>query len=883
MTKQRFLFLYEDPSLTEIFIDTLVDEGLNFRCSLINNQNEFLSKLSEFNPNILFVEYTFATLVVKDALNLGIDNESKIPIIVYSGSVSFEEAMMNIGDDLDDYINLNTISRLGHAVKNILELNRLRDIVKLDKSIIENNLQSYSTLIEQATDAIFKGNYAGDFTEVNNAACKLTGYSREELLSMNMSNIFSKEELQSKPLQYERVDIGEAVINERNIVSKTGTTIPVEMNSKLINTNSYFCIIRDLTEKHKIEKQIETREERISNIIEHSTNLFYSHNTDGRFTYVSPKTEEFFDCDPDYFINMRSSLYTDNPINEQGRLSTQRAVETGEAQPPFKLELIGKNGRKIWVEVNETPIKVDGKVTSIVGALVDITESKKISDNLISSEKKFRTLFSEAPDPIFVIDENGIIIDCNSAFCLLIEGDRDEIINTHVTEYLPEEELNKFQENFPVLKEVGKFEIELYLKTLKNRLLLVRRSISALYDDDGRFMGAISHTHDITEQTKIQNKIKIREEQLSTVLNASPDIICFKDGHGRWLMANKAMLKLFQIEKHDYFEKKNFEIAKQSKIYSKYFLNCNERDEIAWEKKKTTIIEEQIQTMDESVKTIEVIKVPVYHPDGTRKALVVLGRDITKRRQLETQLQHAQKMEAIGLMASGIAHNFNNILQSIVAYVDFAKEGLDDTTQRWEDIEQIKKHVRRATLLTKSLLAVGKEQFMNKTEIDINDIILPIVEATNRNNRNNIFVEFVPQKSLPSIVADGGQVDQVIMNLFINARDAMPNGGIIKVVTSSVSISEDFCSSNTWAKPGNYILISVSDNGHGMDSDTKRRIFEPYFTTKGLDKGTGLGLSTAFGIISQHKGLINVISKENMGTTFNIYLPYHNNLESLIK
>ncbi|NQU33091.1 MAG: PAS domain S-box protein [Bacteroidetes bacterium] len=883
MTKQRFLFLYEDPSLTEKIIDKLVDERVNFRCNLVNNQNEFLLKLSEFNPNIIFVEYPFATWVVNEAINVGLNNDSKIPIIVFSKSVSFEKAMLNISEKVTDYINFNSISRLGHAVKNILELNRLRDTVILNKSILENNLQSYSTLIEQASDAIFKGNYAGDFSEVNNAACILTGYTREELLSMNMSDIFSKEELQSKPLQYNRVDNGESVINERNIVSKTGRTIPIEMNSKLIDANSYFCIIRDLTEKHKIEKQIETREERISNIIEHSSNLFYSHNIDGKFTYVSPKTEEFFDCDPDYFINMRSSLYTDNPINEQGRLSTQRAIETGESQPPFKLELIGKIGRKIWVEANETPIKVDGKVTSIVGALVDITESKKISDSLITSEKKFRTLFSEAPDPIFVIDENGMIIDCNSAFCLLIEGEQDEIINTHVTEYLPEEELNKFKENFPVLKEVGKFEIELYLKTLKNRLLLVRRSISALYDDDGRFIGAISHTHDITEQTKIQNKIKIREEQLSTVLNASPDIICFKDGHGRWLMANKAMIELFQIEKHDYFEKKNYEIAKQSEIYNNYFLNCNETDEIAWEKKNTTIIEEQILTMDGAVKTIEVIKVPVYHPNGSREALVVLGRDITKRRQLETQLQHAQKMEAIGLMASGIAHNFNNILQSIVAYIDFAKDGLDHTTQRWEDIEQIKKHVKRATLLTKSLLAVGKEQFMNKREIDINDIILPIVEATNRNNRNDIFVEFVPQKSLPSIVADGGQVDQVIMNLFINARDAMPNGGIIKVVTSSVSISEEFCLSNTWAKPGSYVQIGVSDNGHGMDSDTKRRIFEPYFTTKGLDKGIGLGLSTAFGIISQHKGLINVISKENMGTTFNIYLPYLNNLESLIK
>jgi len=124
------------------------------------------------------------------------------------------------------------------------------------------------------------------------------------------------------------------------------------------------------------------------------------------------------------------------------------------------------------------------------------------------------------------------------------------------------------------------------------------------------------------------------------------------------------------------------------------------------------------------------------------------------------------------------------------------------------------------------------------------------------------------------VYVDGSQIDQVIMNIFINARDAMPSGGIITVNTQNVEINKTFCSKNTWAKPGNYILIKISDTGHGMDSDTKRRIFEPYFTTKGIDKGTGLGLSTAFGIISQHNGLLNVISEKDKGSTFEIYLPF---------
>lgn len=271
---------------------------------------------------------------------------------------------------------------------------------------------------------------------------------------------------------------------------------------------------------------------------------------------------------------------------------------------------------------------------------------------------------------------------------------------------------------------------------------------------------------------------------------------------------------------------------------------------------------------------------PVFDKDGNLANALGVTIDISKVIEIEntlkdreTQLLHSQKMEAIGLMASGIAHNFNNILQVVVGYIDFAKEGLKETYQRYKDIEQINIHIKRATALTRGLLAVGKEQYMKKNDIDINDIMKPIVDITERTTESNININFFPQDNLPAIVADGSQIDQVIMNIFLNARDAMPNGGIIEASTQHVLIDKVFASNNTWAKEGEYILIRITDSGHGMDEDTKSRIFEPYFTTKDALVGTGLGLSTALGIISQHNGLLNVISEVGKGTTFEIYLP----------
>ena len=1002
MTQNKILFLQDSNGIADRIIQALNNDNLIFDYDISVSKSKFQQIIQDHNPSIIFWNKKKITLDFIHELGITpIDIEA--PIILISNNITKKVILDCLKAGYFDCIDTNQIDQISIITSKAFEFYKLKRKIVTAEEIIKNDLLSYKTLIEQTSDIIFKGNFSGDFIEVNTAASLLSGYSKEELLKMNMNNLFTNEELHQKPLQYDKVNRGLTVTSERVLNTKNGSKIPIEMSTKLINGDHYHCIIKDLTDYKKAKKTLEKSEERLRDIIEHSPNLFYSHKSDGTFTFISKKTEHFFDCDPDYFIKMQSYMYTDNPINEEGKAKTKKAFETGEAQSPYIVELVGRKNRKIWVEVNERPVVKDGKITDIVGALVDITESKKISDALINSEKKYRGLFSKAPDPIISTNNEGTIIDCNIAFCNLLDIHKKHIINSHITKYIPLDELAHFNNSFNSLKKNKKYYGEQHLISKEGNHILTRVSASALYNDNGEYIGAITHLHNITEQRKVQNEImarearlsaifraadnisflistvdekkskiiefspgaerifgytrneiigkdvtilhdketienfslylnkmkkgdegfkgqttmikksgetftafhtaypifndngeliqalgvsidltniinienelKKREEQLSTLINTSPDIICFKDHDGKWLMANTAILSLLHLKDIDYIGKTNSEIANQSEFYKNYFLKCKETDETAWNNNEPSFSEESVPTTNGILKTIEVIKVPIFHSNGNRKALVVLGRDITKRKQLETQLQHSQKMEAIGLMASGIAHNFNNILQAIIGYVDFAKDGLDKSSQRFIDLDQISQLVKRATMLTRNLLAVGKEQTMNKTDIDINDIIAPIVDLVNRLNNNNIRIEFNPYNELPVIFADGGQIDQIVMNLTINAIDSMKDGGIIKIITKPVIINKKFCSTNAWAKAGNYILLSVSDTGHGMDEDTKRRIFEPFFTTKELQKGTGLGLSTVFGITTQHKGLLNVMSEKNEGTTFEIYLP----------
>ncbi|MFK5855176.1 MAG: PAS domain S-box protein [Bacteroidota bacterium] len=612
--------------------------------------------------------------------------------------------------------------------------------------MLKENDKSYKALFEQAGDAIFKGDSKGNFIQVNSAACKLTGFSQKELLSMNMKEIFEKQQLDSKPLRYDKLNDSVSIITERNILTKSGKYIPVEMNSKRIDNSSYLSIMRDLSYRKKIEKDIKENEE------------------------------------------------------------------------------------------------------------------------------KFRKLFSAAPNGIILINNDGIILDCNDAYCKLLNSSKNEILNTHVIESISENDKNVFVDRYPLLISTGKAEGEVSLKTKDGENICTWRSATAFYNEDGSFNGAIVHTHDITEKNRAQNEIKAREARLNAIFNAADNVSFILTS----IEGIDSKILEFSPGSESIFGYSRDEIIGQSisilhtsdsiKNFSNYL------DKM---KKGREGFKGQSIMVKKSGATFTALHTayPIFDDKNKLSQILAVTIDITKRKELETQLRHSQKMEAIGLMASGIAHNFNNILQAIIGYVDFAKEGLQITDQRFKDIDQINQHVKRATILTKDLLAVGKERYMSKNNVNLVDIIIPIIELEIRKTNNKINVTFDANQNVPIILADEKQIDQVIRNIFINAMDAMPVGGDINILLKQVLIDDDFCNKKAWAKKGKYLLLSISDTGIGMDQETQGRIFEPYFTTKNFDQGTGLGLSSAFGIILQHNGILHVISNPGKGSTFEIYLP----------
>ena len=387
---------------------------------------------------------------------------------------------------------------------------------------------------------------------------------------------------------------------------------------------------------------------------------------------------------------------------------------------------------------------------------------------------------------------------------------------------------------------------------------------------------------EISVRRQAELELQASEERLRTLINAMPDIVCFKDAEGRWQEANDYVLQLFECQGIEYRGKKNAELVDPSEFYLPSLLACEESDRIAWERREMIRLDEVIPCRNGSLKTFDIIKVPTFDPEGNRQGLVVVGRDITARKEaeeerlsLEKQLLHAQKLESLGVLAGGIAHDFNNILTSVVGNTELARLLLGNESPAEPYLARIDKAAQRATDLAKQMLAYsGRGKFVIEV-INLNHLVEEMTHLLELSigKKADLRLNLLP--TLPLIEADGTQLRQVVMNLVINAAESMgEQHGLITVNTGSLSQAK--AAAVTWygtdsLDAASYVYFEVCDTGCGMDDVTRNRIFDPFFSTKFT--GRGLGMAAVLGIVRSHRGAISIDSTPGQGSCFRIALP----------
>ncbi len=493
-----------------------------------------------------------------------------------------------------------------------------------------------------------------------------------------------------------------------------------------------------------------------------------------------------------------------------------------------------------------------------------------------ADELRYRALFESSPDAIFVADpETGLVVDVNPAACRLVERTRDEIIGLHQSELHPPWKDSLSRSNFS--RHVRETAAGESTHLTENSILRpdgsevpVEILAQAVIIGGKRYLQGVFR--DITERKRIDEALRTSESFIKNILETVDEGFIVIDRDFRILSANRAFIDQVKTPIDEVLGKHCYKVSHHKN------LACSDLGEEC--PVKHTFVTGDPQTAlhvhyDKNGEPIftEIKSYPLKDGTGNTVSAIEIVNNITERKKLEEQLRHSQKMEAIGQLAGGIAHDFNNILTAVTGYGSLmkAKMGKDDPLRSY--LDQMLDSAKRAANLTRGLLAFSRKQSISFRPENINLIIGNVEKFLQRIIGEDIELKVGLEKKDLIVMADGGQIEQVLVNLATNAKDAMPDGGQLIITTSTAELGPDFIKTHGYGQLGSYVLITVTDTGSGIDDKARERIFEPFYTTKEVGKGTGLGLSIVYGIVKQHSGYITVYSEPGQGTTFRIYLP----------
>jgi PAS domain S-box-containing protein len=379
--------------------------------------------------------------------------------------------------------------------------------------------------------------------------------------------------------------------------------------------------------------------------------------------------------------------------------------------------------------------------------------------------------------------------------------------------------------------------------------------------------------HYTARDTALQAATTHYQRFLRQVIDTNPHLIFVKDWDGKYVLANEAVADLYGTKVEQLLGKCDADFNPKRDEVEKFLRDDRE----VMSSQRAAFIAEEPATNARTGETrwFETVKVPLLSSDGSTRQVLGVATDITERKNLEEQFRQAHKMEAVGRLAGGVAHDFNNVLTIIRAQTEFLLTDLDPDDHRRGDVLEIQSAADRAAAFTRQLLAFSRRQLLQPEVLQLNTVIAGMDMMVRRLVGEDVVLLTKLHPELPRISADPSQLQQVLLNLAVNARDAMPRGGTLLIETGLVELDEHYPRQHPTAKPGLHVVLAVTDTGCGMDSATRSRIFEPFFTTKEPGKGTGLGLSTVYGIVKQTGGHIWVYSEPGRGTTFKLYFPPH--------
>jgi PAS domain S-box-containing protein len=592
-------------------------------------------------------------------------------------------------------------------------------------------------------------------------------------------------------------------------------------------------------------------------VLEGMSDPVFVKDAEGRYLLINAASAAVFGRDRSEVIGTSPTDQFAGDAGRRVRESDSRVMREG--VPSTEEETLPTAGGERTFLVSKAPYRdAAGRVIGVIGVAKDITDRKRADATI----QRLLTAVEQSPAAVVITNVAGEIEYVNRKFSEItghaqanVIGRNPRFLKSGLTP------LPVYQDLWNTILSGSVWHGEFQNRRKNHALYWNRATISPVKDATGTVTHFVAIQEDVTEQKRAAEALLESEARYRAVADATFDGILLSR-NGTILDANRGITEIFGFQRDDILGRMLDQfVAPESRIEVQRLFGATVEG----------VFEVVGLRKDGSKVRLECIVRNSTH-EGQPARLTAL-RDVSQRRLLEDQLRQSQKMEAVGRLAGGVAHDFNNLLTVITSYSQLVMEDMGAADPRRADLTEVQKAANGAATLTRQLLAFSRQQVLEPKVIDLDEVVAGAGKMLKRLIGEDIELVTALAPDLGAVKADPGQIEQVVMNLAVNARDAMPDGGKLTIETSNQELGQEYTEEHRLVPPGSYVLLSVSDTGTGMDEATQARLFEPFFTTKEQGKGTGLGLATVYGIVKQSGGFIWVYSELGQGTTFKVYLP----------
>lgn len=914
MTKRlRILHLEDDPDYSTLVRDLLAKEGIDFEMVLVVTREEFDAALASGTFDVILADYSLPSWTGLQALGLARQKVPQTPFLLVSGTIGEQAAIESLRAGATDYVLKQWPERLAPAVIRAVEEARERLRRQHAETELIRREKFFRALTSNSLDLLTILNREGAYQYHSPSVKRVLGYDPRELAGRNVFELIHPEDLPRvrAAFQHGLAHPDQTVTLAYRIRHRDGRWIYLEVvgQNRLEDPDIAGVIVnsRDISERKRLEAQhseLASLGRELSSVTEeHEAAQLIQATADRLFDWdvftldlYSPETGLVHPVlDIDTIGGKRVSTArpgVSHPASALARRVMAQGAELILRQPPLTMlpeaTPFGDTSRPS-ASLMLTAIRERGRVIGILavhsykfdaytpqdlqtlqiladhcgGALERIHQRERLRE----SEQRFRDLFAGSPDAIFVEDLEGNVLDANPAACRLHGLTSEQIVGRNVSELVPLARREEVARDFAKL-------VSGELTWLEGESLAADGKVTPVEVRTGRIQYAgkpaiLLHVRDLSERKQAESALRSSEMLFHSVWENSVDGMRLTDEHGRIVAVNDAYCQMVGMNRVELEGRPMTVVYADSEEPERMLARYQERFR---DRVMERQIERRLTLRNGSVVILECTN-SFVELRGQPPLVLGMFRDVTAQKRLEEQFRQAQKMDAIGQLAGGVAHDFNNILTVIHGHASLLLAGANLTGLAAKSAQQIVHAAERAAGLTRQLLTFSRRQVMQPRRLDLNEVVGNMTKMLDRILGEDITLEVSPWPQLALVHADASMMEQVVLNLAVNARDAMPKGGRLRLQIEVLDVNEAHVAEHPEARPGRFVRLTAADTGCGIDTENLRRIFEPFFTTKQVGKGTGLGLATVYGVVKQHQGWIEVESTVGQGATFRVYLP----------